>query len=214
MRGNSQLGPGLSAIAGCKEPPRGGAPGGPTALQVARKQLRVAGQECALPPPANFRPQQRKQELAKHISRGRAGAAEHPCGPGQDARADLPLLARERPGAGLARVGHRGPRGLSLPGKGVAALLSRRTAGCAATAESEPPSFPGAPLYLSGSAKTRAGARKGWLGVLMGLRPPRGDLQSPTATPVINSTGSASSSGGAEECSVSGLHFLKGRERK
>lgn len=121
-----------------------------TALQVAGKQLRVAGQECALPPPPPLR--LRPTFCRRNGSRnwrstrppGRPGAAEHPCQPRRYPRADLPLLPRERVGAALARVGHGSPRVAELPGKNVTALPPRPAAGCASSAESA------APLLLLG----------------------------------------------------------------
>ena len=153
-----------------------------TALQVAGKQLRVAGQECALPPPPPLR--LRPTFCRRNGSRnwrstrppGRPGAAEHPCHPRRYPRADLPLVPRERVGAALARVGHGSPRVAELPGKNVTALPPRPAAGCASSAESAaPPPTPGArPLHLSRSARDRVGARKGWPGSWWDRGPPEG----------------------------------------
>ncbi|CAN0293183.1 unnamed protein product [Rangifer tarandus platyrhynchus] len=71
---------------------------------VAGKQLRVAGRERALPPPANFRPPQRKQELVNHKPKAKGelrslGATSRPAAASRNVRGCLDL-------------------GLPLPGKG------------------------------------------------------------------------------------------------
>lgn len=119
---------------------RGGAPGSPRwpggLLQLAGKQLRVAGRERALPPLANFRPPQRKQEL---VNRKRRAGRElrSLLGVLTEPLADPPLLPRAR-WAALHREGSRArssglqvkalqpPRAVSPPaGAATPAALSR-----------------------------------------------------------------------------------------
>lgn len=179
------------------------------ALAVAGKQLRVAGQECApllSHPPQTFSSCSGSRNLRATNQLGQEGAAEHPCAPHRDRRAESPLLPRERIGAVLAPADPRGSGAPSPPGKGVPALPSGSAPGSDA-----PPPCRARLLHPSGSKR---GSRLG-----------RGRLAGPIFA-ALRSRRQAPRAGqgtcqdalaprrrqDAQNSLVSDIHFLKGRE--
>lgn len=134
-----------------------------TALQVARKQLRVAVQECALPP---GKLSAAATEAGTCEAQNLPGAAELrsiPCRPRRDPGPDSPLLARHCVGTVPARGGQPGPPGsFRRQVKASPSSPPDRLQAASPPAESSSPPFPGeAPPPLREHARDQAGAKKG-----------------------------------------------------
>lgn len=196
-----ELFPGLSAAAGRRSHRKEGlaslAGALRTALAVAGKQLRVGGQECALPPRQTFGGCNGSRNLRTTAPPAPVVAAEHP------------LPDSPRPSQGVAAASRQAHR--SCPHTGWtrgAPGSSRRQVKASSPSSPHPPlaasppaeraapllTWVQAPLPTREPAKDQAGAKEGWPGSFGTAVPKRGSPGRPEA-PVINGTGFASSSG-------------------